>query len=263
MTTISPEGKIAVSGGASQKFTFSAKDGYFIGAVIVDGKNLSQAEIDAGSYTFRDIHMNHSIQVIGDISPRNMVLLVIDIEGGGYAEYSINGGVSLRYTVPAYVPLNSEVSLKAYAYEGSKFKEWRDGGNTITTSDYTVSIVTGPVKQIELFFSSDSGFDLGSILCWILAAIALIAIAATLIWYLLFYRRYYDVIKVAYSVEITGKDRARRKHEYRFSINGEFSGTVSYRVGEDGEWKVLLPMPDGEYAIPKGDVLDDLTIEVR
>ena len=260
MTTISPEGQIEVLKGVDQTFSFSAKDGYHIWAVLVDGRNLSSEEIDAGSYTFSGVNMNHSIQVYGSASPRVMVNLVIDItEGKGYAEYSVNEEAFQRYTEPIFVPQDSKVVLIAYADEGYTFKEWVDGDKVITTIEYTVVITTGPVKQIDLLFSGSDGNPLW----WILAAILLLVTAVILIWFFLVYRRHYNVIKLGYSAEIVGKDRAKRKGEYSFSVAEGFSGTVSYRIGEDGAWEVLHPMPNGEYVVPKGVVVDKLTIEVR
>jgi len=102
-----------------------------------------------------------------------------------------------------------------------------------------------------------------SLLWWALGLIILLILIGLLIWFLLFYRRYYDVIKVESAATIIGKDKAHRKSEYRFSIDGVFSGKVSYRVGEEGLWNALLPSTSGEYTIPKGEITDDVTIEVR
>jgi len=91
----------------------------------------------------------------------------------------------------------------------------------------------------------------------------LLIFGALLIWFIFFYRRYVDVIKVSHTSEIVGRSRVRRKGEYRFSIEGGFSGTVSYHIGEDGEWKSLLPVSEGKYVIPRGEIIDTLTIETR
>jgi len=96
---------------------------------------------------------------------------------------------------------------------------------------------------------------------WVLLIILLIIICL-LIWFLLFYRRYVDVVKVASSAKIIGKDRVHKKSEYKFSVEGR-PGPVSYRVGEDGARKPLIPSASGEYTIPKGEITDKVTIEVR
>jgi len=56
----------------------------------------------------------------------------------------------------------------------------------------------------------------------------------------------------------------RKKAEYRFTIQGGGErDPVSYHIGEDGEWKILLPGLDGGYVVPKGLITDTLTIEHR
>jgi len=70
------------------------------------------------------------------------------------------------------------------------------------------------------------------------------------------------VIKIEGSVEIVGKDRVRKKHAYTFHLEGG-SGAVVYKIGEEGEWKTLLPGPEGEYVIPKGEITDTVWIERR
>ena len=62
-STISPNGKVSVEGGASKTFTFSAAEGYRITEVSVDGVSLPQSQIDHGSYTFFNVNMNHTIVV--------------------------------------------------------------------------------------------------------------------------------------------------------------------------------------------------------
>jgi hypothetical protein len=62
-SSISPEGTVTVSGGDSRTFRFSADTGYTISAVFVDGKALSQADIDLGYYTFTYVLSNHTIDV--------------------------------------------------------------------------------------------------------------------------------------------------------------------------------------------------------
>jgi hypothetical protein len=91
----------------------------------------------------------------------------------------------------------------------------------------------------------------------------LLILALFLFWFLFYYRRTYDVIKVGHGDEIIGKDRVRRKSEYTFTLAGGPSGKVSYRIGEDGDWIILKPNAQGEYTVPKGVVTDTLMIEHR
>ncbi|MCL2295830.1 MAG: carboxypeptidase-like regulatory domain-containing protein, partial [Methanomassiliicoccaceae archaeon] len=263
-TRISPQGTIRVSVGADQTFYFSADAGYYIGSVLVDGRSLSRAEIDLGYYTFYNVNSPHTISVLTEAGP-NIMLRIIVVEGSGYAEYRINNGLFQRYNQPVAVPEHANIAVRAFADDMYVFDGWGDSGGIYRNSDYAKQDLTESL-YLELHFKKSSGHgfgDLGSsIMWWILAAIALALLVGFLIWFLI-YRGYCDVVKVGYSTEIVGKDRVRRRSEYRFFVAGGFSGAVSYRVGEDGSWKVLYPMPNGEYAIPKGEITDTVTIECR
>ena len=61
---ISPSGIVKVSPGNGRAFTFSAKSGYVILAVYVDGKALSAEESAAGTYAFLNVKSNHTIKVV-------------------------------------------------------------------------------------------------------------------------------------------------------------------------------------------------------
>jgi len=60
---ITPSGKVNVPNGENKTFTFSAKPGYMITAVLVDGVPISSAELASGEYTFRDVKSDHTIHV--------------------------------------------------------------------------------------------------------------------------------------------------------------------------------------------------------
>jgi hypothetical protein len=62
-STISPSGTTIVQTRSSQTFTFSAKPGYYISSVTVDGVALSQAQINIGQYIFSNVIKNHIIDV--------------------------------------------------------------------------------------------------------------------------------------------------------------------------------------------------------
>jgi len=96
-----------------------------------------------------------------------------------------------------------------------------------------------------------------------LALVVLLILVGLLMWFLFFYRRYYDVIKTGNSLAIIGRDSVHRKSEYRFTIGNGSSGTVSYRIGEDGTWVTILPDANGEYVVPRGKITDDVTIELH
>ncbi|MDR2698615.1 MAG: carbohydrate-binding domain-containing protein [Candidatus Methanoplasma sp.] len=263
-STISPSGKITVAEGASRTFSFSAKDGYLITEVIVDGRTLSQQETDAGSYTFRGVYRNGAIEVRSIIP--SIVLTVSVVEGKGHAEYSVNGGSFAAYSTQVPLKEGWSVTVRAYADDGYAFREWRTSSSTYTSSEISFDSV-GSSISLSLYFSLSSGSGggdgNGGMDTTTLAVLIVVAAAAAFFFlWAFFFRRKYDVTIVS-SVPITGKDKARRKRAYVFSVDGGTSGTISYRVGEEGKWKVITPGPDGRYVIPGKEVVDDMMIEHR
>jgi len=85
----------------------------------------------------------------------------------------------------------------------------------------------------------------------------------SLLFFLLWRRRYVDVIKVhSEDVTIQGDDKARRKRDYEFKAFGPTEGRMMrYRVGEEGEWKFIEPDEEGWYVLPGEDVIDHITLE--
>jgi len=138
------------------------------------------------------------------------------------------------------VTANRSIEVRTIAGHG--------GGDDDDTDDTDPTDDTNPKKDLTY---------------WILALIILAVIAGILIWFFLYHNRKYDVIKVESSVKIKGDERVRRKSTYRFSIEGEVSGTVSYRIGEEGAWKAISPDAEGEYVIPRGEITDNVTLELR
>jgi len=65
-STISPDGKLTVVAGGSITFGFSAKYGYAIVSVYVDGTAISQNELASGTYSFRGVNSNHTIAVVSE-----------------------------------------------------------------------------------------------------------------------------------------------------------------------------------------------------
>ncbi|MDR3282040.1 MAG: InlB B-repeat-containing protein [Candidatus Methanoplasma sp.] len=62
-STITPDGSVWVATGGSVAFTFSAKAGYELYAVYVDGAPVTSSELASGTYVFSDVRQNHSINV--------------------------------------------------------------------------------------------------------------------------------------------------------------------------------------------------------
>jgi hypothetical protein len=57
--TINPSGNVPVANGSSQTFTFTARSGYMINKVLVDGSMVN----NTSPYTFTNIQANHTISV--------------------------------------------------------------------------------------------------------------------------------------------------------------------------------------------------------
>ena len=257
-SAISPNGTVPVPSGGSQTFTFSADAGYYVSSVTVDGTSLPAA-VSLGYHTFTNVMANHTITVGSSSSPPavNFILTVDVKEGKGRAEYSVNGLPFAAYSVPVTVQAGSSVVLKAYADSGYGFKEWRVSGTAHSQPELSLGSINSSV-QADLYFSDDISYRIGS-LWWIFIVMVLIILTAVMIW-LFFYRRYYDVLKPE---SVIGNGRVHRKSEYRFETAEGYSGKMSYRIGEDGEWKPLFPDKDGAYVIPKNEITDDIYLEER
>ena len=63
---ITPSGTVKVLYGHDGVFKFSAKPGYKITAVKVNGDPISSAELASGEYTFRNVKSNHTIEVVSE-----------------------------------------------------------------------------------------------------------------------------------------------------------------------------------------------------
>ena len=150
-TKITPEGTVTVSRGGNTTFFFTAGEGHRIGAVIVDGRGLSQEEIDKGYYKFRDVMSNHSIEVISAVSAGPFVLTVNIVNGKGGVEYSVNGSSFMEYTTAVLLTENSSLILRAYAGDGYEFTEWRIGTDVQTVSEISFKDI-GSALSIDLYF---------------------------------------------------------------------------------------------------------------
>ncbi|MCL2317766.1 MAG: InlB B-repeat-containing protein, partial [Methanomassiliicoccaceae archaeon] len=50
---------------------------------------------------------------------------------------------------------------------------------------------------------------------------------------------------------------------YTFALEDNYNGAVSYRIGNDGEWKQVFPDENGKYTIPKEELTEDVYLEYR
>jgi hypothetical protein len=177
----------------------------------------------------------------------------------------VNGQPFVAYSKPVVLPEGADVTVRAYADDGYTFKEWRMGETVLKGSEKVFNDVRESL-HLEMYFVDENegstGGDLDGILLLVAAAAALFSASLFLIWFIFYRRKRYEVI-LAVSGEAVITNRARRKKAYHFTIDGGSSGTAVYRIGDGGQWKTIAPGENGEYVIPKEDVVDNLTIERR
>lgn len=256
-STITPEGKISVLRYSNQTFVFSAKAGYIVSGVTVDGVPLTAAQVASGSYTFYNIVANHTINVTSRAASTNIILQIDVREGSGGAEYSVNGAPFITYTRSVALPESCSLEVRAVADDGYKFVKWVKGSNVYTESQIPFGNVTASV-YLELYFDGGSH----EFPWWILVAILLIVLVGLLLWFIFFYRRYVEV-HIHESGGIEGAERVHRKSPYTFTMKDGYRGAASYRIGEDGDWKQVFPDAEGRYLIPRGETVDDIYLERR
>ncbi len=182
-TAISPSGLVSAQYGSDKTFYFSANEGYYISAVLVDGNTLSFDQIYAGSFTFTDVRIDHTIEVKSTTGYRNDITLIIEIkEGKGRADYSINGGPLSTYTaVVHYIPEHAYEMIIAVPDIGYEFDKWLTP-DVCTTSEISFYDVNSPL-YLELYFKVvDKGY--GPLL-WIIIAALILAVIGTIAWYIL------------------------------------------------------------------------------
>ena len=252
---ISPAGTVMVSRGSNQRFNFSADAGYSISAVIVDGAHQTLRNIGDGFYIFPNVRANHTIDVRATAHPEEIITLTITVaEGKGRAEFKVNDGPFQPYDSEVPIPANSDLILRAYGDSGYKFKEWQMGTTVYSSSQISFDDVTESL-HLDLYFEKS-----GLPIWWI--AVGLLLLLGLLLWFFVFYRRYYDVHIQMFSA-IEGKERAHRKSPYTFAMKNGYSGAVAYRVKEDGEWKQVFSDDEGAYVIPRGEITGELYLEDR
>jgi hypothetical protein len=176
-----------VERGGSISFTFSAKNGYYLSSVTVDGTALTQDKINLGRYTFTNVAMNHSIVVNSSPTSGRTDTLEINLDDiNGYIEYSLDGGKTFeRYTGAVIIPPSSDVVLRAYPNDGYVFEKWETPA-VVTTSETTIG--AGSLANVKVFFAESgngnvngngSDWPILNILCVI---IVIIIVIIALVW---------------------------------------------------------------------------------
>ena len=89
--SITPNGDVLVSRGATQAFAINVSSGYRIVSVLIDGAANTQAKTDK-SYIFANVQENHTIAVTGEAIPeRNLAISTVPANDvGGTASFAGN-----------------------------------------------------------------------------------------------------------------------------------------------------------------------------
>jgi len=255
-STITPKGTVIVEYGKSQKFTFSALHGYSISAVMVDGMPLTQEKVEQGFYTFFDVHSNHTIQVFST-ETEVFILTIAVAEGEGHATFSVNGGPFQKYVSPVLIPDGASLMTIAYGEDGFRFSQWKFDYVTYKEPDAFFFMI-GESLHMDVYFIED---DNGNTWLWKIGFIVLLGLIGFLFWFLVYYRRRYNVY-IMNSDVIIGKDKVRRKKKYIFTTAEGYTGPVLYRIKEDGERKTVHMNLDGRYVIPRKEIIGDIYLEL-
>jgi hypothetical protein len=153
--TISPYGTVKVNAGASQTFVFSPNTGYRVKEVKVDG--TPQSPIPA-SYTFGDVHGNHTIEVSFELKT-----FTITASAGSGGSISPVGAVKVNYgDTPTFtITANTGYKVADVKVDGASVgavtsytfppvtADHTIAASFATTSTYTLTASAGPGGKIS------------------------------------------------------------------------------------------------------------------
>ncbi|MDR3282504.1 MAG: hypothetical protein LBS92_02705, partial [Candidatus Methanoplasma sp.] len=285
--TITPSGSVPVAYNGSQAFTVSADAGYVISQVLVDGTNNALA-VSSGSYTFNNAIVNHTISATFSPSgPATSFTVSAYADSGATITPSGSVGVAAGGSVTFSFSANAGYAIADVAVDGASTPSAVSAGSytfSAVASSHTISVTSKPFVPVAVDDPGDSdgsgnggdgsgnggsgdggsGGDGLSAVALLATAAVLIAVAAgaAVFWFVFGPGRSFAVVKIASSVPIVGKDKARYRKAYRFSVEGDANSNVKYRIGEDGKWKSPARVGN-DYEIPKEDVTATVTIEAE
>ncbi|MDR1690474.1 MAG: InlB B-repeat-containing protein, partial [Candidatus Methanoplasma sp.] len=172
-SNITPNGMTQIISRGSQTYMFSAKPGNTISSVLVDGTPLTPEQVESGTYTFRNVLSNHSIEVI---TGEPAVLDITVGYGIGEIWYSINGSPFTEYVSPVTLPHHADVSVTAYAGDGYEFRNWWNDGITYDQETISFNDVMTPLYLEVYFYDEQYGqISNGNTLWLIIGAMILVA----------------------------------------------------------------------------------------
>ena len=269
--TIVGNGSVTVDGVSySSDVTLHFKTGRTVSIGAVSGVNYLFSEwmgALTGNVTPQDLQMNGN-ETLEAIFLQAGTLITIsgkitDIDGNGIADISIYDGETLlavtdeegvySFTVPIGTNVTiTEVSGERYALDPED------------QVPLELGVVTYDLEGIDFIVIRSNDIP-PYIFMLPMIALMFIVLAGYLYWFIAaLYRSRLDVFQIHLpDVKIKGKERARKGKNYNFTIEGGNPNFVMYQVGEDGEWKFLEPGKKGVYTIPKEEVTDHMTLELK
>ena len=174
--TIHPAGMARVNLGGSITYEFSAKQGYVISAVIIDGVELSTVP---ESYAFSNVIANHSISIYSKIPEKSVCLSVDYDERFGYVEYSMDGIFFMIYEKSLMVIKGTSIVLRAISLEGGSFNGWE--GDIMSSNDTITILSISEDKSVTAKFTEDNWDTILMIVVLILVVVAIVAVTGVLI----------------------------------------------------------------------------------
>jgi hypothetical protein len=121
-SSVDPDGSVAVSPGGSVTFAYSAKPGYEIVSVLIDGIDDHVAVL-SGSYTFENVRSNHDIFVYSE--PGSLYVIVDIVGGNGTPEYHIGpSSIYTGFNREQPVAYNTDVYVTIDPADGYGFVKW-------------------------------------------------------------------------------------------------------------------------------------------
>ncbi|MDR3075493.1 MAG: InlB B-repeat-containing protein [Candidatus Methanoplasma sp.] len=175
---ISPAGNVTVGIFGSVTFEFSAKEGYSLSDIIIDGVSYPQFA-SLGHYTFENVIGDHTIEVK---NVKTTIVLDISIDGNGRVEYSVNGGGFEEYSEPVTMAADVNVTLRAYAGNGHHFVNW---SGTASGSDSEIQIlnVRDSIQMNAAFEENGLLSGISGMFMWLLLLLLILLVIAMILIY--------------------------------------------------------------------------------
>ena len=152
---ISPSGNVMVNASFAQTFTYSAKSGYIIACVLVDGFPVPIT----GSYTFNNVQANHTISVTSAVNP------TITAFAGANGVISPSGSVSVDYgdSQDFSITPDSDYYIASIMIDGGPVTVISPSGQTVNFTNVEASHTLTATFSVDTFTVTASAGANGAI----------------------------------------------------------------------------------------------------